>query len=52
MQYGIIDGNDPYLYGEKVKAYLQRGARELPGFKKYPNYQVGYGALCLSDALH
>jgi hypothetical protein len=51
MQYGIVDGRDPYLYGEKVKAYLQRGARELPGFKEYPNYQVGYGALCASGAL-
>lgn len=28
---GIINGNDAYLYGEKVKAYLVRGARQLPG---------------------
>ena len=45
MQWGIVDGNDPFLYGEKVKAYLRRGARELPGFTEYPNPQVGYGAL-------
>jgi subtilisin family serine protease len=51
MQYGIVDGRDPYLYGEKVKAYLQRGARELPGFKEYPNYQVGYGALCVGESI-
>lgn len=50
MQWGIVDGNDPYLYGEKVKAYLQRGARELPGFKEFPNPQVGYGALCLQES--
>lgn len=43
MEWGIIRGNDPYLYGEKVKAYLRRGARELPGFTEYPNPQVGYG---------
>ncbi len=51
MQYGIVDGEDPFLYGEKVKAYLQRGARPLPGFSMYPNNQVGYGALCVRDSL-
>lgn len=51
MEWGIVIGNDPYLYGEKVKAYLRRGARPLPGFTEYPNPQVGYGALCLRDSL-
>ena len=51
MEFGIVRGNDPYLYGEKVKAYLRRGARPLPGFTEYPNPQVGYGALCLRDSL-
>ena len=51
MQYGVVDGEDPFLYGEKVKAYLQRGARPLPGFGAYPNNQVGYGALCVRDSL-
>ncbi len=51
MQWGIVQGNDPYLYGEKVKAYLRRGARALPGFTEYPNNQVGYGALCVRDSL-
>ena len=51
MQYGVVDGEDPFLYGEKVKAYLQRGARPLPGFREYPNNQVGYGALCVRDSL-
>ena len=51
MEWGIIKENDPYLYGEKVKAYMQRGARPLPGFTEYPNPQVGYGALCLRDSL-
>lgn len=41
MQYGVVDGNDPFLYGEKVKAYLQRGARPLPAFSQYPNSVVG-----------
>ncbi len=51
MEWGIIRGNDPYLYGEKLKAYLRRGARPLPGFTEYPNPQVGYGALCVKDSL-
>ena len=51
MEWGIRFQNDPYLFGEKVKAYLQRGARPLPGFEVYPNPQVGYGALCVRDSL-
>ncbi len=51
MEWGIVDGNDPYLYGEKVKAYLRRGARQMPGFEVFPNPQVGYGALCVRDSL-
>ena len=51
MQFGVVNGEDPFLYGEKVKAYLQRGARPLPGFREYPNNQVGYGALCVEDSL-
>ena len=43
MEWGIVKGNDPYLYGEKVKAYLRKGAKELPGVWEYPNNQVGYG---------
>ena len=51
MQWGISNGNDNYLYGEKVKAYLISGARPLPGYREYPNPQVGWGALCVGDSL-
>lgn len=51
MQWGIAEGRDPYLYGEKVKAYLRSGARELPGFSVYPNELVGWGTLCVKDSL-
>lgn len=51
MQWGIVDGNDPYLYGEKVKAYLRRGAKPIRGENSYPNAKVGYGALCVADSL-
>lgn len=51
MQYGIVEGRDPYLYGEKVKAYLIRGARPIGGVLEYPSEKVGWGALCLEDSL-
>ena len=51
MEYGIINGRDPYLYGEKVKAFLIRGAKKLPGFDEYPNPLTGYGALCVQDSI-
>ncbi|MCI7129825.1 MAG: S8 family serine peptidase [Lachnospiraceae bacterium] len=51
MQWGIVAGRDPYLYGEKVKAYLISGARALPSMSEYPNPQLGWGALCVSDSL-
>ena len=51
MQYGIIEGRDPYLYGEKIKAYLIRGARQLPILQSYPNPSLGYGVLCLEDSM-
>lgn len=51
MEQGIVQAKDPYLYGEKLKAYLRRGARKLPGYVQYPNQQLGWGALCVSDSL-
>ncbi len=51
LEWGIVRGNDPFLYGEKVKAYLIRGARRLPGVSEYPNPEVGWGALCVQDSL-
>lgn len=51
MQWGIVEGNDRYLYGEKVKAYLRRGARPLRGETNLPNARVGYGALCIEESI-
>lgn len=51
MQYGIVQGQDAYLYGEKIKAYLRRGARQLPVTDRWPNNQFGWGVLCLRDSL-
>lgn len=51
MEWGIVRGNDPYLYGEKVKAYLRRGAGPLRGESFYPNERVGFGKLCLAESI-
>ena len=51
MEWGIVRENDIYLYGEKVKAYLRRGAKPMPGFEEYPNEAVGYGRLCLAESI-
>ena len=51
MEWGIVRGNDPFLYGEKVKAYLRKGASPLRGETEYPNDRVGYGKLCVAESL-
>lgn len=51
MQWGILEGNDSFLYGEKMRAYLIRGAGSLPGFTEYPNPQTGWGTLCAYNTI-
>lgn len=46
MEWGIVRENDTELYGEKMKAYLQRNARRLIGESNAPNPRTGFGALC------
>ena len=51
MEWGIVRGNDTFLYGEKVKAYLRRGAQPIRGESVYPNQRVGWGRLCVAESL-
>lgn len=50
MEWGIIRGNDPFLYGQRVKAFLQRGANRQFS-NQFPNNLWGYGALSLCDTM-
>lgn len=50
MQWGIVNGNDPYLYGEKVKAYLRKGAQPIRGESELPNERIGFGSLCVAES--
>lgn len=50
MEWGIVKGNDPFLYGQRVKAFLCRGAsRKFSA--KFPNNLWGYGALNLCNSM-
>jgi len=51
MEWGIVRNHDPFLYGEKVKAYLRAGAKALRGENYYPNSRVGWGAVCVENSL-
>jgi len=50
MQWGIVEGHDPFLYGERIKAFLRRGANRQKGIE-YPNPYWGYGTLCLRNSM-
>lgn len=50
MEWGIIQENDPFLFGQRVKAFLRRGARRTLSVS-YPNDIWGYGTLSLCDTM-
>ena len=51
MEWGIVRGNDLYLYGEKVKAYFIKGAIRLAGYDTLPDKRMGWGALCVRNSI-
>ena len=50
MEWGIVQEQDIFMYGEKVKASLIRGAKRFPTPSQWPNEMYGWGALCLADS--
>lgn len=46
MEWGIIKGNDPYLFGERLKYYLIIGAMRNTSNIIYPDNSWGYGEVC------
>ena len=50
MQWGIVQNNNPFLYGENLKAYLIRGATREDNIN-YPSPIWGYGKLCVLQSL-
>lgn len=50
MEWGIVRGNDGYLYGERMKAFLRAGAVPVER-EPVPNPVEGYGSLCIKQSL-
>ncbi|WP_297421640.1 S8 family peptidase [Clostridium sp.] len=44
FQWGIVEKNDPNIYSQTIKTYIQRGSVQRSG-DIYPNPQWGYGVL-------
>ena len=51
MEWGVVQGNDLFLYGQRVKAFLCKGALRSP-FLAYPNPLWGYGRLNLCGTMN
>ena len=50
MEWGIVQGNNPFLYGENLKTYLLRGTIRDESIS-YPSPIWGYGKLCVEQSL-
>lgn len=44
MEWGIVDGNYPYMYTQSIKTFLTRGTIARRG-DTYPNPRLGYGII-------
>lgn len=51
MEWGIVKGNDIYLYGERLKYYLVISAKRPRSDLVYPDPSWGYGEVCLQGAM-
>ncbi len=50
LQWGVVQGRDLFMYGERLKAFLLKGAsRNIDAV--YPNRALGYGTLCFENTL-
>ncbi|MDB2158132.1 S8 family serine peptidase [Clostridium butyricum] len=52
MQWGIIKGNDLYLFGQRLKYYLLKGAQRRRTDVTYPNPLWGYGEVCALNSFN
>lgn len=51
FEWGLIKKNDPFLYGERIKYYLIKGAKRTFFGEAYPNPDIGYGFVCLNKTM-
>lgn len=50
MEWGLLRGNDPFLYGQRIKAFLWKGAERSASIT-YQNPIWGYGTLSLCNTM-
>jgi subtilisin family serine protease len=50
MEWGIVQGNDAYMYGDKLKAALKKGAVQMQG-QPTPSPVTGWGRLCVERSV-
>jgi len=51
LEWGIIKGNDPFLYGDRMKYYLLKTCERERAEIIYPDPAWGYGIICANAAL-
>jgi hypothetical protein len=51
MEWGILKGNDPYLFGDRLKYYLIDGAKRERTDIPYPDTSFGYGEVCIYESI-
>lgn len=51
-EWGIVKGNDPYLFGQRLKYYLIKGANRGREDINYPNSSWGYGTVCAINSFY
>ncbi len=51
MEWGIVNGNNPALYGDRLSVAIIKNTRRLATGIDYPNQLWGYGAFCLENVL-
>ncbi|WP_250277300.1 S8 family peptidase [[Clostridium] colinum] len=51
MEWGIVNKNDLFLYGQRLKAFLRLGAKRNQNLI-YPNKEWGYGSLCILNTIN
>lgn len=44
LEWGIVNGNYPYMYTQSIKTFLRRGTVQRRG-DVYPNQNIGYGII-------
>lgn len=51
MEWGFSRGNDPYMYGQRLKYYLLKGTDFKRPDVNYPNSSWGYGNVCVNESI-